>query len=653
MPNNYHSLPGKPISLWLDTTPETDFPSLENSLIVDVAIIGGGLAGLTAATLLKAQGKTVAVLDATRIVHGVTGYTTAKITSLHTLIYDYLIRHLGEEKARAYADANQAAIEQIARLVQEKQIDCDFIRTEAYTYTESRNQIDQIRTEVNAALQLGLPASFTDNTPLPFPVKAAARFDNQAQFHPRKYLLALAQEIPGEGSYIFEDTRVIDLSEDELCQITTERGTISAQDVIIASHFPFNDKTLYASRLHPFRSYVLGVRIEGSVPRGMFISTDPAHSLRSHPLEDGELLLVGGEKHTAGQGGDTVARYQRLEQWVRARFAVKSVEYRWSTQDNRTVDRVPYIGRSTPVSKHVYVATGFGGWGMSNSTVAGMLLSDLILGRANPWSQVYDPNRLNLESVPGFVKQTADIVRHFVSDRMPDEGAGSIEPGEGKVVNTAEGNIALYKSEDGTLTTLSPVCTHMGCVVHWNPAEKSWDCPCHGSRFAADGKVIHGPAIAHLEKLKEVNPMLNSNSLLNKVALVFGVVYVIAGLAGFIPGLVQPPDPTPSLNVNIGYGKLLGLFPVNILHNLVHLLIGAWGVIASRSWSASLQFARSVAIFYGLLAILGLIPATNTTLGLIPIYGHDIWLHAASALVLAYFGFMAPERAKATLGNHS
>ncbi|MGZ8161359.1 MAG: FAD-dependent oxidoreductase [Methylobacter sp.] len=655
MSNNYHSLPGKPISLWLDTTPETDFPSLKNNLAVDIAIIGGGLAGLTAATLLKAQGKTVAVIEAVRIVHGVTGYTTAKITSLHTLIYDHLIRHFGEEKARAYADANQAAIERIARFVQEKQIDCDFIRTEAYTYTESWSQVEQIRAEVNSALKLGLPASFTDNTPLPFPVKGAVRFDNQAQFHPRKYLLALAQEIPGEGSFIFEGTRVIDLSEDESCLVTTERGTISAQDVIIASHFPFNDKTLYASRLHPFRSYVLGVRLQDPVPRGMFISTDPAYSLRSHPVEDGELLLVGGEKHTAGQGGDTVARYQRLEQWARAHFAVKSVAYRWSTQDNRTVDHVPYIGRSTPLSKHVYVATGFGGWGMTNSTVAGMLLSDLILDRINPWAEVYDPNRLNLESVPEFVKQTADIVSHFISDRMPEEDAGSISiaPGEGKVVNTAEGNIALYKSEEGILTTLSPICTHMGCVVHWNPAEKSWDCPCHGSRFAADGKVIHGPAITDLEEIMEVNPMLNSYSLINKVALVFGVVYIIVGLAGFIPGLVQPPDPTPTLNVDMGYGKLLGLFPVNVLHNLVHLGIGAWGVMVWRSVPASIQFARSVAIFYGLLAVLGLIPATNTTFGLIPIYGHDIWLHAASAVVLAYFGFMAPQRTETTIGSHT
>ena len=505
MLNNYQSLPGKPISLWLDTTPETNFPALQSGLTVDVAIIGGGLAGLTAATLLKAEGKTVAVLEAGRIVHGVTGNTTAKITSQHNLIYDELTRHFGEEKARAYAEANQAAIEQIADLVRDKQIDCDFARTEAYTYTESDDKVDQIRAEVEAALKLGLPASFTDETPLPFPVKAAVRFDNQAQFHPRKYLLALARDIPGEGSHIFEETRVVEVVEGEPCVVTTttEQGTIVARSVIVASHFPFNDKALYAFRLRSHRSYVLAVRVAEPVPRGMFISTEPSHSVRSYPVPGSDLLLVGGEGHKTGQGDDTVARYQRLEQWARERFAVQSVEYRWSTQDNRTIDRVPYIGRYGPTSQHLYVATGFGGWGMTNSTVAGMLLRDLILERDNPWAEVYDPNRANLSGVPDLVGQAGDIVQHFVGDRLTDATPESIAPGEGKIVNTEAGKVAIYKAEDGAVSTLSPACTHMGCFVLWNPAEKSWDCPCHGSRFAANGQVIHGPAIKDLEEIGE------------------------------------------------------------------------------------------------------------------------------------------------------
>jgi glycine/D-amino acid oxidase-like deaminating enzyme/nitrite reductase/ring-hydroxylating ferredoxin subunit len=501
MPDTYQALPGQPTSLWLATTPTTDLPTLQAGLTVDVAIVGGGIAGLTAATLLKAQGKRVAVLEADRIVEGVTGYTTAKVTSLHTLIYDYLIDHFGEEKAQAYGNANQTAIELIASLVKDKAIDCDFIRTEAYTYTDAESDLDKIRAEVKAALKLDLPAAFVQETPLPFPVKGAIRFSNQAQFHPRKYLLALARDIPGDGCYIFERTTVTDVAEGDPCVVTTEHGKLSAHAVIIASHYPFNDKTLFAPRLTPHRSYVLAVQLNEPVMRGMFITPDSAHTMRSQPTAEGDLLLVGGEGHKAGQGGDTVARYQRIEAWARENFKVQTVKYRWSTQDNGTLDRVPYVGRYTPISHNVYVATGFGGWGMTNSTAAAMILCDLIVGRENPWAELYDPNRVNLTSVPELVKQGVDVAKHFVVDRLPEATPAELEPGDGKIVRTDAGDLAMYKAEDGAITALSPACTHMGCFVQWNPAEKSWDCPCHGSRFATDGRVIQGPAIKDLEQI--------------------------------------------------------------------------------------------------------------------------------------------------------
>ena len=499
MQHQYDTLPGKPISLWLDTTPQTNFPSLGDNLYVDVAIVGGGIVGLTAATLLKEQGKTVAVLEAKRIVAGVSGNTTAKVTSLHTLIYAYLIQHFGKEKAQIYATANETAIQQIADFVQDKQINCEFSRTAAYTYAESDKEVGKIYDEVEAALKLGLPASFTEQTPLPFPVKAAVRFDNQAQFHPRQYLLALARDIPGGGSHIFENTQVLDVSEDDPCVITTNQGTINAAAVIVASHFPFNDKVLYATRLKPHRSYVLAARLAEPVPQGMFITTDSSHTMRHHSGVDGEFLLVGGEGHIPGQDSDTIERYQRVEQWARDHFNVKSIVYRWSTQDNQTLDRLPYVGRYSPTSHHVYVAAGFGGWGMTNSMVAGMILRDLILERENPWADLYDPNRINLKSLPQFAKQSAQVAKHFVGDRLTV--ADTVEPGEGKIVNTEDGVVAVHMAEDGSLSALSPACTHMGCFVQWNSAEKSWDCPCHGSRFARDGTVIHGPALKKLEKV--------------------------------------------------------------------------------------------------------------------------------------------------------
>jgi glycine/D-amino acid oxidase-like deaminating enzyme/nitrite reductase/ring-hydroxylating ferredoxin subunit len=499
MSDNYHSLPGQPTSLWLATTPRTEFPSLVNDAAVDVAIVGGGIAGLTAATWLKKGGRTVAVIEAGRILEGVTGYTTAKVTSQHTLIYDYLLRQFGKEKAKAYAAANQAAIEQIAAWVDEKNIDCDFVRTEAYTYTEIPKEIDSVQKEVEAASELGLPASFTLEVPLPFKVEAAIRFDNQAKFHPRKYLLALAEGIPGDGSHIFENTRVLDIADGTPCTLGTDRATVTARDVIVTSHFPIYDKAYFFARMAPHRSYVLALRIDAAAPTGLFISSnEPFHSLRSHPTEDGELLFVGGEGHKTGQGGDTVARYQRLEAWARERFPVLSVEYRWSTQDNRTFDRVPYVGLAAQEAKHLYVATGFGGWGMTNGTAAGQLLSDLILGRENPAAGVYDPNRFKLSSAPKLIRENMNVAARFIGDRLTGADAKNLAPGSGDIVDTGQGKVAMYRDDDGVMHALSATCTHMGCLVDWNPAEKSWDCPCHGSRFSTDGKVLHGPALKDL-----------------------------------------------------------------------------------------------------------------------------------------------------------
>jgi glycine/D-amino acid oxidase-like deaminating enzyme/nitrite reductase/ring-hydroxylating ferredoxin subunit len=495
MNSEYALLPGKPTSLWLDTTPRTAFPPLPEGACVDVAILGGGIAGLTAATLLKQAGKTVAVIEAGRILEGVTGYTTAKVTSLHTLIYDRLIQAFGEEKARLYGEANQAAIAHIAATVRAGGIDCDFLRTEAYTFAETAAEAEKVRTEVEAARRLGLPASLVFETPLPFPVTAAIRFENQARFHPRKYLLALANGIPGDGSHIFEGTRVLDYSDGDPCEITTERGTLRGREVIVASHFPLADHSVYSARLSPHRSYVLGVRLDGPAPPGMFIATDSSHSLRSHPGPEGEVWMVGGEGHRTGEGGDTIARYRRLEEWARANFPVRSIEYRWSTQDNQTVDGIPYVGRATPIAKHVYVATGFGGWGMTNGTVSGMLLCDLLLGRENPWADVYDPNRLPLKSVGTLLSQNAEAVAHLVGDRLKPGAETDLRPGEGAILESNSGKVAVYTDDAGVSHRLSPICTHVGCTVAWNPAEKSWDCPCHGSRFSTDGAVIHGPAV--------------------------------------------------------------------------------------------------------------------------------------------------------------
>ncbi|MDT4952228.1 MAG: hypothetical protein QOJ02_366 [Acidobacteriota bacterium] len=501
-------LPGEPVSLWLATTPETDFPQLKSDLSVDVAIIGGGIAGITTALLLKERGAKVAVIEARRIAASVTGNTTAKVTSQHGLIYDHLVSQFGMEGAQAYADSQQAALEKIASLVEANRIDCDFTRTNAYVYTEEEDELKRITAEVEAATKLGLPASYVETTPLPFEIKGAIQFSNQARFHPRKYLLALARKIQGDGSNIFEETRALDIEEeDSTCRVATDQGVVKAGKVVIASHFPFYDHGMYFARMHPKRSYVLGCRLSGEAPEGMFITSDaPFHSFRSNPLETGgEIWMVGGENHKTGQGGDTREHYTNLERWARERFDVETIEYRWSTQDNVTVDRVPYIGKASSGSEHLFVATGFGGWGMTNSTVSAIILSDLVLGRENAWSSLYDPNRFKpLTSVKDLVVENVDVAKHFVGDRLSvkeEESVPDLMEGEGRVVELDDEKVAICKLEGGATHAVSATCTHMGCVVAWNGAEKSWDCPCHGSRFNYDGTVIQGPANKDLKKV--------------------------------------------------------------------------------------------------------------------------------------------------------
>jgi glycine/D-amino acid oxidase-like deaminating enzyme/nitrite reductase/ring-hydroxylating ferredoxin subunit len=493
-------LPGKPVSLWLATTPETDFPAMSKAISVDVAVVGGGIAGIATAFLLKQAGVTVAVVEAGRVVESVTGNTTAKIASLHNLIYDYLISQFGEDGARQYADAQTAAIDKIASLVEENKISCDFRRTPAYTYTEEDVDLDQIKAEVKAATKLGLPASYVETTPLPFPIKGAVKFENQAQFHPRKYLLALAEKLPGEGSYVFEGTRALEIEVGDSCRVKTNRGTITAKSVIITTHFPFQDPNIYFAAMHPGRSLVLGCRLDGPVPEGMYINTgEEMHSFRSNPTEDGdEIWMVGGEKFKTGQGGDIEERFKRLEIYARGRFRVRSIEYRWATQDNFTVDRVPYIGKLSTGSKNLYVATGFCGWGMTNSHVAAMILADAVRGGENPWATLFDPSRFKpVTSAKDFVKENLNVAKEFMADRVstPElDGLDKLPAGRGEVVEWKGEKAAIYKDEQGAVHAVSPLCTHMKCIVHWNNAEKSWDCPCHGSRFNFDGKVIQGPA---------------------------------------------------------------------------------------------------------------------------------------------------------------
>ena len=493
-------------SVWVATAPDPGFGQLRGRLSVDVVVIGAGITGLTTALQLKRGGARVAVLERNEVASGATGNTTAKITSLHTLVYADLIRSLGRERAHQYAWANQAGLDTVAGLVDAETIECDFSRRPAVTYCPEGGDLGAIEQEVEATRALGLPASFVDETELPYPVAGGVRFDEQAQFHPRRYCQTLARAIDGGGSRVFERAAVTDVHGKSPCIVETAAGIdIAADRVVVATLLPFMHRGLYYARTSPKRSYAIGVRVHDDPVDGMYISTGRVtRSIRSHPVDnDGTFLIVGGEGHQTGEAEDTRARFEILERWARENFDVAAIEYRWSAQDYETIDTVPYVGPIDQWNDRVFVATGFRKWGMTNGTAAATILSTTVLDGTPPaWSSVFDSTRVKpRQSFQRFVNAQANVASDFVGDRFarkPSVVLDQLAEDDGVVTRIGTQMTAVSRAPDGQLVLRSAVCPHLGCIVRWNAAERSWDCPCHGSRFDAAGRVIEGPATADL-----------------------------------------------------------------------------------------------------------------------------------------------------------
>ncbi|GAB3399010.1 FAD-dependent oxidoreductase [Flindersiella endophytica] len=498
-------------SYWMDSTPTTSFPSLAASAAspeADVVVIGAGIAGLATAWELSRAGRSVVVVEADRVAAGVTGYTTAKLTALHGLIYAKLRKSFGAEAARHYARSQQHAVDHVARTAQELGIACDLERLPAVTYAESPEQVDDLRAEAEAASEAGLPASYLTRTGLPYDVAGAVQVENQAQFHPRRYLLGLVEHLVAQGVRVYERTRVVQLDEGEPCRVHTEHGdTITAGDVVVATQYPVFDRALLFARLKPQRELVVAAPIPAEAdPGGMYITPEEStRSVRTAPFGNGDsdrLLIVTGEKFTPGTAGVS-ERFDRLAEWTRERFGVGEIAYRWAAQDNSTTDGVPHIGPFHPGARHAWVATGFGGWGMSNGVLAGLLLAELIAGRTPEWASLYDPRRLHpLREAPALLSAQAEVARHFIGDRLRSthvDTPSDIPPGTGAIVRVGGQQFAVHRKPTGEATALSARCTHLGCIVAFNDAEQTWDCPCHGSRFAVDGSVLQSPATAPLQ----------------------------------------------------------------------------------------------------------------------------------------------------------
>lgn len=501
-------------SLWIEDTQSPQLPRLDDDLDVDVAVVGAGIAGILTAYDLILRGKSVALLEAGRVAQGTSGHTTAKVSVQHTLIYDHLARTFGEAAAELYAESQQDALVRIRNLVADLAIDCDLEDRSSYTYVSQQTSPDVIRREVDAAQAAGLPAGYVEAAGLPFETGPAIGVDGQAQFHPRKFLLGVLAAFLAQGGMAFEHTRVVGLDFVRQHRLTTDAGRhVVAKAIVTATHFPVFDRTIVFPRLTPHREWVVAGPIpRDDDPQGMYITPDGGtRSVRTAPLdEENRLLIVTGSSSVPGKPG-AAARLEDLTAWASAAFPRWRRTHHWAAQDHRSTDRLPFVGRTgTRWFGDLYIATGFGGWGMTNGMMSAALNGALIDEEDVAWSGLYSPMRLHPRSeLKPLVNNGVTVARHLVMDRVRAcaDGIGSgtfddLAPGSGKVVRHGLEWIAVARDDAGEVHAVSARCSHLGCVVGFNDEENTWECPCHGSRFALDGALLHGPATSPLSPVE-------------------------------------------------------------------------------------------------------------------------------------------------------
>lgn len=494
-------------SLWHATHELGGFAPLNGSIQTDVAIVGAGISGLTAAVILARTGLRVAVLERDRVGTGETGDTTSHLTEAVDARYQTLIRDFGEDGARMVAASSRDAIDWIETMVKESPIDCGFARVPGFLYTERRSDLEWLANELDAARRAGCPVAWTDEVPLPFPTHGAVRWDNQAQLHATAYLDGLLKAAVTQGAQIFENTRVLGVEDDDPCRVETDRGTVRAKHVFVAANVPVNNRVFLHTKIAAYRSYVVAAEYAPGGLKGLFWDTDaPYHYVRTQQANGQTWLIVGGEDHRTGARTDTDACYERLAEYARSRFGMSQVSFRWSGQIIEPVDGLPFIGLNSG-SERVYVATGYAGNGITFGTLAGMIVSDLIRHGRNPYASLYDATRVKpLAAAYDYVAENITFPAHLITDRLTsldvdDRTVQALPPGEGGIFNSDAGKIAVCRDSRGVVHACSAVCTHLGCDVAWNRAEQTWDCPCHGSRFSPDGTVINGPAVSDLRKV--------------------------------------------------------------------------------------------------------------------------------------------------------
>jgi glycine/D-amino acid oxidase-like deaminating enzyme len=485
-------------------------PPLAADVRADVAIVGAGIAGMTTAYLLARAGKSVAVLDDGPIADGMTAMTTAHLTAVIDDRFVEMERLHGEGGSRLAAESHTAAIDRIESVVADERIDCGFERLDGWLFQPPGADRAELDRELDAARRAGMRVEKVARAPFPaFDTGPCLRFAAQAQFHPLRYLAGLAAAIVRDGGRIFNHSHVDDVAGGANARVVAGGHTVSAGAVVVATNAPINNRVAVHTKQAPYMTYVIAAALpRGVVPAGLYWDTaDPYHYVRLFTAPDGQLLLiVGGEDHKTGQATDTLARHARLEQWARERFPqMQQVVFRWGGQVMETIDGLAFIGRNPLDKDNVFVVTGDSGMGMTHGTIAGMLVSDLILGRANPWASLYDPTRKTLRAAKEFTREALNMAAQY-TDWLKPADVGTVEeipPGSGATVQHGLSKQAVYRDDAGAVHRFSAVCPHLGCIVHWNASERTFDCPCHGSRFDALGQVINGPANRALTRLEE------------------------------------------------------------------------------------------------------------------------------------------------------
>lgn len=493
-------------SVWQDSVPPYQTTGLPGKDLYDVIVVGGGITGISTALLLQEAGKKCLVLEASNLCFGTTGGTTAHLNTLLDTPYTTISKNFGAAHAKEVARAAADAISLIRRNITGYNIHCGFAEADAYLFAQDEKQENELEEVVAASQEAGLDMNYTDGIPVPVPFLKAARAGGQAKFHPLKYVYGLAAAFEKAGGVIVQDCRVTGAENNEAVEVETTRGLFTATDLIYATHIPPGVNLLHL-RCAPYRSYAMAVRLEGgNYPKDLaYDMYDPYHYYRTQRVNGQDHLIVGGEDHKTGHEENTESCFLRLESHVRKYFSVAGVVNKWSSQYFEPADGLPYIGHLPGHPENIYVATGYGGNGMTYSSVAALTLRELLLNEEPRYAGLFDPNRIKpVAGFTNFIRHNANVIKQFAGKWFAGEKLqqlAELAPGEGRIVTYNKEKIALYKDGDGGLHAVNPVCKHLKCGVQWNTAERSWDCPCHGARYSYDGKLLTGPADADLEQI--------------------------------------------------------------------------------------------------------------------------------------------------------